>query len=75
MIKIFRQFEKLQQDQKSMIVLCDIETMKTAVLESLTIIEYNFFPVDKEEDLKNILPNVEIKHKVNDDNIETRTNR
>lgn len=71
MMDILHQFEKLQKEgQKSMTTLCDIETTKIAVLESLSVIESNFFPGGKEEDFKNKLYDVELEHE--DNNIRTR---
>lgn len=71
MMDILRQFEKLQKEgQKSMTTLCDIETTKIAVLESLSIIESNYFPGGKEEDLKNKLSDVELEHE--DNNVRTK---
>lgn len=76
MMDILRQFEKLQKEgQKSMTTLCDIETKKIEVLESLSLIASNCFPGGKEEDLKNKLCNVELEHEKDDDNIQTRTIR
>jgi hypothetical protein len=47
---ILRQFEKLQkQGQKSMTTLCDVETTKTEVLESLTLINLIVFLVEKKK--------------------------
>lgn len=75
MMDILRQFEKLQKEgQKSMTTLCDIETTKTAVLESLAIIKSNFYPGGKEEGLKNLLCDVELEHE-DDDDKRTRTIR
>ncbi|KAE9527914.1 hypothetical protein AGLY_012738 [Aphis glycines] len=77
MMDILRQFEKLQkQGQKSMTTLCDVETTKTEVLESLTLIKSNCFPGGKEEDLKNKIYNItELENEKDDDNIQTRTIR
>lgn len=76
MIDVLRQFEKIskKKGQKSMTTLCDIETTKMGVLESLTIIQSNFFPGGR-EDLKNMLCDVELEHEDDDDNIRTRTIR
>jgi len=76
MMDILRQFEKLQKKgQKSMTTLCDIETKKIEVFESLSLIASNCLPGGKEEDLKNKLCNVELEHEKDDDNIQTRTIR
>ncbi|KAL4141599.1 hypothetical protein QTP88_004215 [Uroleucon formosanum] len=76
MMDILRQFEKLQkQGQKSMTTLCDVETTKTEVLESLTLIKSNCFPCGKGEDLKNKICGTELENEKDDDNIQTRTIR
>jgi len=53
--------------------LCDIETTKTEVFESLSLITSNCFPAGKEEDFKNKLCNLELEHEKDDDYLQIRT--
>ena len=58
-----------------MTTLCDVETTKTEVLESLTLIKSNCFPGGKEEDFKNKICITELENEKDDDNIQTQTIR
>ncbi|KAE9521328.1 hypothetical protein AGLY_018271 [Aphis glycines] len=56
MMDVLRLFKRFQKDgQKSMVTLCDIETSKNIAISFLELMETDYYPGGKEEELKKLL--------------------
>ncbi|KAE9524081.1 hypothetical protein AGLY_015446 [Aphis glycines] len=56
MMDVLRLFKRFQKDgQKSMVTLCDIETSKNIAISSLELMETDYYPGGKKEELKKML--------------------
>ncbi|KAL4144148.1 hypothetical protein QTP88_006374 [Uroleucon formosanum] len=75
---LLRLFERFQKDgQKSMVTLCDIKTFKNIAISSLELIETDYYPGGKEEELNKFLDDKisDNSDEMNNGNIITKNHR
>lgn len=78
MMDLLRLFERFQKDgQKSMVTLCDIETSKNLAISSLELMESDYYPGGKEEELNKFLDDKISGNsdEINNGNISTKNHR
>lgn len=78
MIDLLRLFERFQKDgQKSIVTLCDIETSKNIAISSLELMETDYYPGGKEEELNKFLDDKisDNSDEINNGNISTKNHR